>query len=145
MVTVRQLLDDKGRQVWSVQAEVSVLEALRVMAQKDVGALLVVAGDTPVGIVSERDYARKVVLEGRASHDTPVADIMSRGLFHVHPNQTVNDCMAIMSTKKVRHLPVIDNGRVLGMISIGDLVKSIIADQEFVIEQMTQYIGGTLA
>ena len=145
MVTVQQLLDDKGRQVWSVQTDSTVFDALQLMAQKDVGALLVQAGDTPVGVLSERDYARKIILAGRGSRETLVGDIMSRSLLCVRPQQTVHDCMSITTTKKVRHLPVIVDGRVLGMISIGDLVKSIIAEQEFVIEQMTHYISGSLA
>ena len=145
MVTVRQLLDDKGCQVWSVQSDTTVFEAVRLMAEKDIGALLVLAGSSPVGVLSERDYARKVILLGRASRDTVVGEIMSHGVVHVGPRQTVHECMAIMTDKKIRHLPVIENGQVLGMISIGDLVKSIIAEQEFVIGQMTNYISGSLA
>lgn len=142
MVTVRQLLEDKGRAVWSVQADASVYEALSLMDQQEIGALLVLDGDEPVGILSERDYARKIALLGRASRDTQVADIMSCTLVHVSPDETVRECMAIMTEKKIRHLPVFEHGRVVGMVSIGDLVKSIIAEQAFVIEQMTNYING---
>jgi len=144
MLTVSQLLDGKGRQVWSVQLDSTVFEALRVMAHKDIGALLVLDGESVVGILSERDYARKIALEGRASRYTPVTDIMSRQVLSVSPRHTVHECMALMTAHKVRHLPVLEHGRVLGIISIGDLVKSIIAEQEFVIEQMTHYIAGTL-
>lgn len=145
MLTVGQLLDGKGRQVWSVQLDSTVFEALRVMAHKEIGALLVLDGESVVGILSERDYARKIALEGRASRYTPVTDIMSRQVLSVSLRHTVHECMALMTTHKVRHLPVLEQGRVLGMISIGDLVKSIIAEQEFVIEQMTHYIAGTMA
>ena len=145
MVTVRQLLDSKGWQVWSVAAGATVFEALRLMAQKDVGALLVLDEGAVIGLISERDYARKVILEGRASRDTPVTDIMSRAVLQVPPEQSVADCMAIMTAKKVRHLPVMDNGELVGIISIGDLVKSIIAEQEFVIEQLANYISGSIA
>jgi CBS domain-containing protein len=145
MLTVGHLLDGKGRQVWSVQLDSTVFEALRVMAHKDIGALLILDGESVVGILSERDYARKIALEGRASRYTPVTDIMSRQVLSVSPRHTVHECMALMTAHKVRHLPVLEQGRVLGMISIGDLVKSIIAEQEFVIEQMTHYIAGTLA
>ena len=142
MVTVRQLLEDKGRAVWSVQADASVFEALSLMAQQEIGALLVLDGDEPVGMLSERDYARKIVLVGRASRDTQVADIMSTTVVHVSPDETVRECMGIMTERKIRHLPVMEYGRVVGMVSIGDLVKSIIAEQEFVIAQMTSYING---
>ncbi len=145
MLTVGQLLDGKGWQVWSVQLDSTVFEALRVMAHKEIGALLVLDGEAVVGILSERDYARKIALEGRASRYTPVTDIMSRQVLSVSQRHTVHECMALMTTHKVRHLPVLEQGRVVGMISIGDLVKSIIAEQEFVIEQMTNYIAGTLA
>ncbi|MBK8956882.1 MAG: CBS domain-containing protein [Proteobacteria bacterium] len=145
MLTVGQLLDGKGRQVWSVQVDSTVFEALRVMAHKDIGALLILDGESVVGILSERDYARKIALEGRASRYTPVTDIMSRQVLSVSPRHTVHECMALMTAHKVRHLRVLEQGRVLGIISIGDLVKSIIAEQEFVIEQMTHYIAGTMA
>jgi CBS domain-containing protein len=143
--TVRQLLEGKGRVVWSVHGATTVYDALRLMAEKGIGALVVVDDGDIVGVVSERDYARKVILEGRSSRDTAVADIMSRAVLHAVPEQTVTDCMALMTAKKIRHLPVIENGRLSGIISIGDLVKSIIAEQEFVIEQLENYISGALA
>jgi CBS domain-containing protein len=145
MTTVRQLLDTKGGQVWSVNAATTVYDALRLMADKGIGALMVMDDGAIAGIVSERDYARKVILEGRSSRDTPVADIMSRAVVHAEPEQSVADCMAVMTAKKIRHLPVLDDGRLIGIISIGDLVKSIIAEQEFVIEQLEKYVSGALA
>lgn len=145
MQTVGQLLDGKGRKVWSVPVDSTVFEALRLMAAKDIGALVVLDGEEVVGIMSERDYARKIALEGRASRYTPVTDIMSRQVLSVTPRHTVPECMAMMTERKVRHLPVMERGRLVGMISIGDLVKSIIAEQEFVIGQMTAYISGSLA
>ncbi|MEQ8493512.1 MAG: CBS domain-containing protein [Gammaproteobacteria bacterium] len=145
MQTIRQLLDTKDHQVWSVNAETTVYDALRLMAEKGIGALLVLQGGTTVGIVSERDYARKVVLEGRSSLTTPVADIMSRAVLHALPEQSVEDAMALMTDKRIRHLPVLDHGRLIGIISIGDLVKAIIAEQEFVIGQLENYIAGAIA
>ena len=145
MQTVGQLLDGKGRKVWSVPVDSTVFEALRLMAAKDIGALVVLDGETVVGIMSERDYARKIALEGRASRYTPVTEIMSRQVLTVNVRHTVAECMAMMTARKVRHLPVMDRERLVGIISIGDLVKSIIAEQEFVIEQMTAYISGSLA
>ncbi|MEQ8661183.1 MAG: CBS domain-containing protein [Gammaproteobacteria bacterium] len=145
MQSIRQLIDAKGHQVWSVNAETSVYDALRLMAEKGIGALLVLQGGSTVGIVSERDYARKVVLEGRSSLTTPVADIMSRAVLHALPEQSVADAMALMTDKRIRHLPVLEHGRLIGIISIGDLVKAIIAEQEFVIGQLENYIAGALA
>lgn len=145
MQSIRQLLDNKGHQVWSVNAETTVYDALRLMAEKGIGALLVLQGGSIVGIVSERDYARKVVLEGRSSLTTPVADIMSTSVLHALPEQSVEDAMALMTDKRIRHLPVMDQGRIMGIISIGDLVKTIIAEQEFVIGQLENYIAGALA
>lgn len=145
MKTVKQLLEGKGRQVWSVNATTTVYDALRLMAEKGIGALVVMDAGEMVGIVSERDYARKVILEGRSSRATPVADIMSRAVVHARLEQSSADCMTLMTDGKFRHLPVLDNGRLVGIISIGDLVKSIIAEQEFVIEQLESYINGALA
>jgi CBS domain-containing protein len=145
MKTVKQLLEGKGRQVWSVHPDTTVYDALRLMAEKGIGALVVVHDGDLVGLVSERDYARKVILEGRSSRETAVAEIMSETILHVSPDQTINDCMALMTDKKFRHLPVLEDGRIVGILSIGDLVKAIIAEQEFVIEQMEHYISGSLA
>jgi CBS domain-containing protein len=142
MKTVAQLLRTKGQQVLSVSPDMPVFEALGVMADKNVGALLVVEGERLVGIFSERDYARKVILKGKSSKDTPVQEIMSSHVLYVRPEQTIEDCMALMTDKRVRHLPVMEEGRVVGVISIGDVVKAIIAEQEFIIEQLQNYITG---
>jgi len=140
MTTVRHLLEGKGRAIFSVEPEAPVLEAIRAMAAHHVGALLVMQGATLSGIVSERDYARKVILMGRASADTPVRDIMSTPVITVSPEDSVQRCMQIMTDRRVRHLPVIEGGRVIGMVSIGDLVKAVIAEQQQQIEQLETYI-----
>jgi len=140
MTIVRQLLDKKGRAIFSVEPQAPVLEAIRAMAQHHVGALLVMSGETLAGIVSERDYARKVILLGRSSADTPVRDIMSSPVLTVSPDDSVQKCMQLVTDKRVRHLPVIEGGRVVGMVSIGDLVKAVIAEQQQQIEQLESYI-----
>ena len=140
MIIVRQLLDGKGRQVFAVAPGAAVLDAIRTMAERHVGALLVMEGETLRGIVSERDYARKVILMGRSSADTPVRDIMTAAVITVQPETPVEKCMQIMTERRVRHLPVIENGRVVGMVSIGDLVKAVIAEQQQQIEQLESYI-----
>src|SRR5213593_4724878 len=143
MKTVAQLLRTKGSQVLSVAPEIPVFAALEVMAEKNVGALLVVEGERLVGIFSERDYARKVILKGKSSKETPVREIMSSHVLYVRPEQTIEDCMALMTDKRVRHLPVLEEEqRVVGVISIGDVVKDIISEQEFMIEQLQNYITG---
>jgi CBS domain-containing protein len=134
------LLDRKDRAIFSVEPQAPVLEAIRAMAAHHVGALLVMQADTLAGIVSERDYARKVILLGRSSADTPVRDIMTFPVITVSPDDTVQTCMQLMTDKRVRHLPVIDGGRVVGMVSIGDLVKAVIAEQRAQIEQLEHYI-----
>ena len=143
MKTVRDLLRVKGNQTWSIGPDASVYEALTLMAEKDVGALLVLdnAGQL-VGILSERDYARKIVLKGKTSRETPVREIMTEKVVWVRPDQTIEECMALMTNKRIRHLPVQEEGRLLGVISIGDVVKDIISEQEFVIEQLENYITG---
>lgn len=143
MKTVKQLLKDKGREVWTIGPDQTVLEALRLMAEKNVGALVVVSADKVLGLVSERDYARKVVLRGFASKDTPVRNIMSKVVHSVHPDQTVEECMALMTEKRCRHLPVLENGRLSGLISIGDAVKAVISEKEFMIGQLENYIKGS--
>ena len=141
-MTVNQLLKTKGSAVWSVTPETSVFEALRVMAEKNVGALVVLEGQELKGIFSERDYARKVVLHGKSSKDTPVREIMTERVDCVSPSHSVRECMARMTDKHIRHLPVVEAERVVGLISIGDVVKAIISDQEFMIEQLEFYIAG---
>ncbi|MBV9316249.1 MAG: CBS domain-containing protein [Gammaproteobacteria bacterium] len=140
MMNVRQLLDRKGREVFSVSPAAAVLEAIRMMAERHVGALLVMQGDELTGIVSERDYARKVILKGRSSADTPVRDIMSTPVLTVQPEATVEKCMQLMTDHRVRHLPVVEGRRVVGMVSIGDLVKAVMADQQQQIQQLESYI-----
>ena len=140
MTTVSALLDAKGRTIHSVQPESSVLDAIRLMADHHVGALLVMKGAALEGIVSERDYARKVILRGRSSADTPVRDIMSSPVLTVGPDDTVQKCMQLVTERRVRHLPVLDAGRVVGVVSIGDLVKAVIAEQQQQIEQLESYI-----
>jgi len=140
MTIVRQLLERKPAALFSVEPETPVLEAIRAMAEHGIGALLVMTDRRLVGIVSERDYARKVILLGRASADTPVADIMSTPVITVQPNDTVQKCMQLMTDRHVRHLPVTEGDKVLGMVSIGDLVKAVIAEQQQQIEQLESYI-----
>jgi CBS domain-containing protein len=140
MKTVAQLLKLKPAGVFSIRPDVQVLDALKMLAEKDVGAVLVMDGPRLVGIVSERDYARKVALKGKSASDTPVSEIMTREVVCVKPTQTNEDCMALMTEKRARHLPVIDNGGVVGILSIGDLVKDAISEQQFIIEQLEHYI-----
>ena len=142
MTTIRQLLQDKGHQVYSVAPNDTVYVALGAMADKNVGALAVLDGANLVGIITERDYARKVFLKGRASPTTRVQEIMETKVFYAKPDQSVEDCMAIMTEKRVRHLPVMEDSKLIGVISIGDLVKSIISNQKFLIDQLVHYIHG---
>ena len=141
-MTIKQLLDQKGRQVYTISPDASVYDAIKTMAEKGIGALVVIEGNEPVGIVTERDYARKVILKGRSSKDTQVREIMTPNFVFVRPDQTIEEAMAIMTEKRVRHLPVLEEGRLAGLISIGDVVKSIIEHQKFTIEQLTNYIQG---
>lgn len=142
MRNANQVLEEKGREVFTCVADAPVLEAIRQMAERSVGALLVMQGNRLVGIVSERDYARKVILLGRASADTAVHEIMSRDLVTVSPLDTTDHCMRLMTQRRIRHLPVIDQGELVGVLSIGDLVKAVIADQQLEIEQLQHYIAG---
>jgi len=142
MKSVSQLLRAKGREVWWVTPDTSVYDALKLMADKNVGALLVLEADKLVGIFSERDYARKVILKGKASKDTPVKEIMSSQVFYVRPEQSIEECMALMTNKRIRHLPVLEGNQLVGLISIGDVVKAIISEQEFTIKQLENYITG---
>lgn len=140
MHTAADILRDKGNDVWSVSPDDTILDAIKTMANHEVGALLVLDHDKLTGIVTERDYARKVALEGRSSKDALVRDIMSTRVLCARPDQTVQECMALMSDKRSRHLPVVDHKKVIGIISIGDLVKMIIAEQKFEIEALQYYI-----
>jgi CBS domain-containing protein len=140
MTYVSQLLDRKGRAIYSVEPEDPVLEAIQLMADHHVGALLVMKGVALVGIVSERDYARKVILMGRSSAETPVWQIMSSPVLTVSPRHSVQDCMELMTEHRVRHLPVVESDSVVGVVSIGDLVKAVIQDQRETIEQLESYI-----
>jgi CBS domain-containing protein len=143
MTIVRHILDKKGQFVWTIRPDDTVFAAIEEMARKDVGALVVVDKADPIGIFTERHYARNVFLKGRSSPTTVVKDVMRTGFLYVTPDRTVEECMAIMTVERVRHLPVMDDGNLVGLISIGDLVKSIIEDREFVIDQLTNYITGT--
>ena len=140
MRTVEQILKEKGSDLYRVGPDEPVLEAIRIMAEKHVGALLVMQGDSLAGILSERDYARKVVLLGRSSADTPVAQIMSSPVTTVTRSSSVNECLELMTDQRIRHLPVVENARVLGMLSIGDLVKAVIDDQRLHIEDLERFI-----
>lgn len=143
MVRIKDLLTEKGSDVWSIGPAQSVFQAIEMMALKEVGALTVVDDSGQlVGILSERDYARKVILNGRSSHDTKVSEIMTRDVVYVDEEAKVEECMALMTAKKVRHLPVLQDDTLVGIISVGDLVKSIIGEQSFVIEQLERYIRG---
>ena len=140
MTTLKMMLKDKGHDVWSVHPDDTVLDAIKMLAEKDIGALIVIKDDKPVGIFTERDYARNVYLKGKSSLDTAVRDVMVAPVICVKPDQTVDECMALMTAKRFRHLPIMDGDELVGMVSIGDLVKSVIAEQQFTIEQMEQYI-----
>ena len=143
MTTVRHVLETKGRNVWSVSPDATVYEALKVMADNNVGALVVLAGDQLKGVISERDYARKVILKGKFSRETPVSEIMSTDVVTVRPEQSIEECMALMTDKRIRHLPVLEGEKLSGVISIGDVVKAIISDKEFTIKQLENYITGS--
>lgn len=141
MAKVKDILALKGESIWSIAPENSVYEAMKLMAEKGIGALMVMEGGKIVGIITERDYARKVILQGRASPTTQVREIMTGHVLYAQPEQNIEECMAVMTDKRVRHLPVFEEGRLLGVISIGDLVKSIITEQKFMIEQLEKYIS----
>lgn len=143
MTSVAEILKSKnGTGVYTIGSDATVFEAVSLMAQKNIGALLVVDQGSVVGIVSERDYARKVALMARSSRETPLRDIMSSPVMYVRPNQTGEECMALMTENRLRHLPVMDGDKLVGLISIGDLVKNIISEQKFIIEQLEHYIAG---
>jgi signal-transduction protein with cAMP-binding, CBS, and nucleotidyltransferase domain len=143
MITVKDMLDQKGHKAWTIAPDATVLEALDLMAKKGVGALIVVdKDDEVVGILSERDYARKIILMGRMSQDTPVKDIMTKEVYGVHYETTAEECMALMTDKHFRHLPVCKDGKLAGVISIGDVVKAIMTEQKVTIENLENYIMG---
>ena len=143
MSTVAQILGSKPDQaVYTMEPTASAHAAVSMMAEKNIGALVVVERGQVVGIVSERDYARKLVLMARSPKDTPLGDIMSSPVMYVHPNQTSDECMALMTENRLRHLPVMDGGQLIGLVSIGDLVKATISEQQFIIEQLEHYISG---
>jgi CBS domain-containing protein len=142
MRLVKHLLEGKGNVIYAIEPHRPVLEAIRTMADKYIGALLVMEGEQLLGIVSERDYARKIVLLGRSSAETPVSEIMSAPVMTVAPGDSVNHCMKLVTDKRVRHLPVVDNGNVVGVLSIGDLVKAVIDDQAEQLEHLQRYISG---
>ena len=143
MATVRDMLRTKGFNVWSVAPDTTVYDALKLMADKNIGAVLVMEAESLVGILSERDYARKVALLGKSAMDTPAGEIMTDRVICVRPEESAEQCMALMTEKHVRHLPVYEDERLLGVISIGDVVKATISEQEFIIEQLEHYIRGT--
>lgn len=143
VMNVSNLLQSKKSEILSVSPDQSVYEALQLMAEKNIGAVLVTSNKKLVGILSERDYARKIILKGKTSKETKVEEIMTSQVLYVSTDKSVEDCMAIMSEKHIRHLPVIDNGELLGIISIGDVVKAIISEKEFAIKQLENYISGT--
>lgn len=143
MATVQNILDEKGGKVFSVPPGTSVYHALELMVEKNVSSLLITENDKLSGIFTERDYARKVVLKGKSSKETPVSDIMTANVITVTPANTIDECMKLMTGKFIRHLPVVENGKLLGVVSIGDLVRAIIHEQKFIIENMQQYIAGT--
>ena len=138
MTTVRQLLSEKGSQIWSVSPDTPILQALQLMAEKDIGALLVLEGDKIAGIFTERDYARKVILRGKSSKETPVSAIMTAPVVTIHPDQTVEEAQTLMLQKRIRHLPVVENGAVIGVISIGDVLRHIIYRQRKTLQEMEE-------
>ena len=142
MAIIKQLLDNKGHNVLTVEPADTVYDAIKMMAAKSVGSLVVLEDGKLVGIITERHYARNVILKGRSSQETTVGEIMSSRVVCARPEQTVEECMAVMTDKAVRHLPVLENKELVGIVSIGDLVKSIISDQKFIIEQLEHYISG---
>lgn len=142
MKTIKEILAAKGSQVWTVDANTSVFDALNLMAEKNIGSVAVLDGGRLAGMFTERDYARNLILKERSSRNTPVRDVMTRRVAVVNPVQTLDECMALMTEKHLRHLPVMEQGELVGILSIGDLVKATIEDQQFMIEQLVNYISG---
>ena len=142
MHTVKELLREKGSQVWTIAPQATVYEALELMATKNIGSLVVLEQGNVAGMFTERDYARKVVLKGRSSKTTTVGELMTTEVLYVGPDDTIDNCMALMTDKHLRHLPVMENGKLAGVVSIGDIVKVIISDREFTIRELERYITG---
>ena len=142
MHNIGQLLETKGKEFWSIAPNSTVFQALQLMAKKNIGALLVIQNEKLVGIFSERDYARKVILKGKSSKDTAVGDLMTREVFYIDPKDTLKECMAVMTAKSIRHMPVLEDERLIGIVTLGDVVKQIIADQKFTIRELQKYISG---
>ena len=143
MTKISQLLLNKGNQIWSIEPKTTIFEALEIMSEKEIGALLVMEEEKLVGIFSERDYARKVILKGKSSKNTPVGELMTKKVFYIDPQKTISDCMAMMTTKRIRHVPVIEDEKVIGIVTIGDVVNQIITEQEVTIHHLENYITGT--
>jgi CBS domain-containing protein len=142
MQIIDQLLTAKGKDIWSIAPHAAAFEALQIMAKKDVGVLLVIDKGRLVGIFSERDYARKVILKGKSSKETSVGELMTREVFYINPQDTLKECMALMTAKHIRHMPVFENDQLVGVVTLGDVVKQIISDQKFVIRELEKYISG---
>jgi len=143
MTTIAQLLNAKGDQIWSVEPKATIFEALEIMSEKEIGALLVMEDGKLTGIFSERDYARKVILKGKSSKETPVGELMTKKVFYIDSQKTINDCMAMMTAKRIRHVPVIEDNQVMGIVTIGDVVNQIISEQEVTINHLENYITGS--
>ena len=143
MTTIAQLLNTKGNQVWSVEPKATIFKALEIMSEKEIGALLVMENGKLTGIFSERDYARKVILKGKSSKETQVGELMTKKVFYMDPQKTINDCMAMMTAKRIRHVPVIKDNQVMGIVTIGDVVNQIISEQEVTINHLENYITGS--
>ena len=143
MTTIAQLLNAKGDQIWSVEPKATIFEALEIMSEKEIGALLVMEDRKLTGIFSERDYARKVILKGKSSKETPVGELMTKKVFYIDPQKNINDCMAMMTAKRIRHVPVIEDNQVMGIVTIGDVVNQIISEQEVTINHLENYITGS--
>jgi CBS domain-containing protein len=143
--SVRQVLEAKGATTFSLPPSATVYEALELMANNDVGSVVVADGDCLLGIFTERDYARKLILQGKSSKDTRVSELMTSNILTVSPTQTIDDCMGMITDNRVRHLPVVEKGHLVGIISIGDVVKAVIADQQRTIQQLSSYIAGDIS
>ena len=139
---VKDLLEIKSKEVWTIEPGASVYDAIAKMADKQIGALVITEGNKVVGIITERDYARKVILQDKSSKNTAVREIMTERVIYVQPNQKIEECMALMTQKRIRHLPVLDGDKLIGMVSIGDVVRGLISEKEFIIDQLTRYISG---